>query len=647
MLYKTWMKTLVRIGLASVMFVSIMSFGVDSVRAKNPAFFSVKGRFSADPSTMSQELQFGFIRNVDSTETSFGARTYSYSGGTNLAGDVIPGGGFDPMLTLEAASGVPLGSNRNGFPFPDRDAYLSWSDLMSDPLFPGNYQINMSFDEHSLLPTDRHWAVDLTGPADAMVFTGSHSSPGASLDAESLKFGSLGCTNGMICVPEPAKFMPHAGQHSIQTLHVAEYGYAEMTIGAGVHLTADQLNVGVGNIVGASSFANGSLLVEAGGVLDSRGAGELSNNIFRDVIGQRSGTHGTAVVRDADSKMMFDNLVVGEHGIGQLEVLSGAMATSRDTWIGRNAGSAGSRVHVSGPDSIWRLDELSVGQGADSSLVVAQGGFVEAASEIVVHKRGRIELHDAATSSSVLDLVGGALLGQGTINVSDSLGVSNDGLISPGLHLGSISILGNYRQRASGILDIEVGGTSSIHQYDRLIVTGAVTLDGQLNVTMDPAYSPTAGSVELITIVDSNGGRQGNFVTEPNRDQGGGLFVDVIYNPDDVQLSLLQAMPGDANGDGEFNTADLVQIFAAGKYDAGKMANWSQGDWNQDGLFDSQDLVAAFQTGLFETGPYIRSVQSVPEPTSLTMIGIGLITGCCWSRRQRRRSTGCRNSRGQ
>lgn len=78
---------------------------------------------------------------------------------------------------------------------------------------------------------------------------------------------------------------------------------------------------------------------------------------------------------------------------------------------------------------------------------------------------------------------------------------------------------------------------------------------------------------------------------------------------------------GDANLDGEFNSADLVNVFQSAEYEDGidQNSTWATGDWNANGEFDSADFVAAFQNGGFEQGP--RPVNRVPESSNgLTMV---------------------------
>jgi hypothetical protein len=76
---------------------------------------------------------------------------------------------------------------------------------------------------------------------------------------------------------------------------------------------------------------------------------------------------------------------------------------------------------------------------------------------------------------------------------------------------------------------------------------------------------------------------------------------------------------GDANLDGEFNSADFVIVFQAGQYEdtAAGNSKWETGDWNGDTEFNSSDFVTAFQAGGYEKGP--RPAAAVPEPT-----------GCLW-----------------
>ncbi|MCA9172093.1 MAG: PEP-CTERM sorting domain-containing protein, partial [Planctomycetales bacterium] len=83
---------------------------------------------------------------------------------------------------------------------------------------------------------------------------------------------------------------------------------------------------------------------------------------------------------------------------------------------------------------------------------------------------------------------------------------------------------------------------------------------------------------------------------------------------------------GDSNLDGEFNSSDLVKIFSAGKYEADVSAGWEEGDWTGDDRFNSSDFVAALTAGGYELGPR-AAVAAVPEPTSclLALVGLGAL----------------------
>lgn len=86
---------------------------------------------------------------------------------------------------------------------------------------------------------------------------------------------------------------------------------------------------------------------------------------------------------------------------------------------------------------------------------------------------------------------------------------------------------------------------------------------------------------------------------------------------------------GDANLDGEFNSADLTLVFQSGEYEDKITLNssWAEGDWNGDGDFGSGDLIAAFQDGGYGIGAR-AAVSAVPEPTCGMLLAIGAIVIC-------------------
>jgi ELWxxDGT repeat protein len=83
---------------------------------------------------------------------------------------------------------------------------------------------------------------------------------------------------------------------------------------------------------------------------------------------------------------------------------------------------------------------------------------------------------------------------------------------------------------------------------------------------------------------------------------------------------------GDANLDGEFNSSDLVDVFATGQYEDSVENNstWASGDWDADGDFTSGDLVKAFQDGGYEAGMR-PAVAAVPEPSSFALLSLAVL----------------------
>lgn len=107
------------------------------------------------------------------------------------------------------------------------------------------------------------------------------------------------------------------------------------------------------------------------------------------------------------------------------------------------------------------------------------------------------------------------------------------------------------------------------------------------------------------------------------------LNADNVVNDADRTVwveDLKKTWFGDSNFDGEFNSTDFVVVFTAGEYEDAVDGNsgWEQGDWNGDMDFNSSDFVTAFQGAGFEMGAR-PAVAVVPEPSSLSLLGIGLL----------------------
>lgn len=102
------------------------------------------------------------------------------------------------------------------------------------------------------------------------------------------------------------------------------------------------------------------------------------------------------------------------------------------------------------------------------------------------------------------------------------------------------------------------------------------------------------------------------------------LTIDRIVDAKDVAYwikDLYNSWIGDSNLDREFNSADLISVFAAGNYELDKESSWSQGDWTGDLRFDSADLVAAFTDDGYEQGPR-PEMNAVPEPILLFCLSV-------------------------
>ena len=183
----------------------------------------------------------------------------------------------------------------------------------------------------------------------------------------------------------------------------------------------------------------------------------------------------------------------------------------------------------------------TAGTTTTMDIPFTNNGTVETVAGTLIFQQGMENGEDA-----LIDLGGGtldpgnelilesgdSLIGSGTLAAD----LVNGGTVSPGKSPGIITVQGNYTQQTDGVLEIELGGTIAGTSFDQLIVTGTATLNGTLNVTLLPAYTPQAG--DTFIIIDHATGT-GTFDSINLPSLPGGLELKADFSGDGVTLTVV------------------------------------------------------------------------------------------------------------
>ena len=286
---------------------------------------------------------------------------------------------------------------------------------------------------------------------------------------------------------------------------------------------------GVLDIGAASSVAAGSTLSLSGGTLQGVGAVAI-NGAFNWSGGTLAGAGttivaagGTLSISGAGAKFLDTRTLVNNSAAGS-------------TWSG-----AGNITRVGGADGIFNnaglLDiqgDASFTHGAfnNSGTLVksagagltqfnaATGSFTNTGT--VNANTGTLRLFNAPTNAGLLNIAAGATISTGSLASAGIIGgfgtldlnggtLINAGIVAPGTSPGTLTIVGNYTQAASGTLAVELGGTTAGTGFDVLAVTGNAALDGTLAVTNFGGFLPAAADVFRFLTV--GGTRTGTFAS--------------------------------------------------------------------------------------------------------------------------------------
>jgi hypothetical protein len=158
---------------------------------------------------------------------------------------------------------------------------------------------------------------------------------------------------------------------------------------------------------------------------------------------------------------------------------------------------------------------------------------------------------------------GGRIQGEGTL-VGD---VTAAGVLDPQRSPtpgGDMDINGDLLMNASGIYDMEIGGTPASDMHDRLNVSGTATFGGTLRVTIPNGYVPKVG--EQFIAINATMGRIGEFdaIIPPNPIPCNDVTFVLVYSSTAAIVLIRPPLGctalGDLNSDGGCNGADMQEF---------------------------------------------------------------------------------------
>lgn len=311
--------------------------------------------------------------------------------------------------------------------------------------------------------------------------------------------------------------------------------------------------------------------------------GTVFNMTGTIVIAESLGAVGTMVADSSASVPLSGNVIVGNAGTGELDVRGGASMQVATAMLGTIAQSVG-KVIASGQSAsdITRLTvngNLYVGGTAGgpggtaqvvadtnaSIVVLPAGGNPAAATKIF--PGSTLTVADTAlfrTAPGSIDDQGSIVLAEGQVECTNTLTIEsnanlvgygwvdlgpmvNSGLLSPN---GANSAFGtiemryaSYQQTAGGHYHAFLGAGL---RCDTLLVHGQVSLNGALDLQLDPSFVRTAG--DTFTVLVSDSVIAGTFATTTWNGNPLTGQATIVYEPHRVRVAIGAGTSGVAPG---------------------------------------------------------------------------------------------------
>jgi hypothetical protein len=442
------------------------------------AYFSLQGAVNVVGDQ--HDLFMDLSRSVGSAED-LRFVTYTHTGGTNAAGDVIAASGFITDLSLFDGGGNLRGQDI--ISGPGSDALLSWAGVQTggtplnpDPLPADNYRLNLQ--EFGNNATG-NWALDLIGPADALTFTGGAPTGTSTLD--SLKFGTTG--GGTATYNQSSGTFDLLGQ-----LVVANTGSAGL------------------NLSGGTITVNGTTTVNAGGVLNLSGTGQIN------LLGDTTLSSSSALTQDGGTVVVDGStfLFNGSYSFGgtttssTFNVINGGEALVAFSWnmasaAGTTASTTVSGVNLGVPSTLRATGggggaDMQVGSNGNATLNVLDGGRVIAGDDLFVGSN---------TGSNGLMVINGI---EAVSTLRSTVSVNRNNSVNSNIYVGG----GQGSTAGTGQLRVENGGlaetSGSLFIGQNVGSNGTVFVGGADLVTSTDAQFTIGQGINIGGTASTTGG---------------------------------------------------------------------------------------------------------------------------------------------
>ena len=455
----------------------------------------------------------------------------------------------------------------------------------------------------------------LTVPTEVIAGSGRagfYQGGGSHTVTESLTLGKAGPSPGA----PPTEGIYELGAGALATSAV-EVRRGDFSQSGGIHTMSGILTLGDQGSLDATYTLSGGVLTVAGirngtvqgnqlngisylnidgGVLNLTGT-TIALDTFN--IGNAPGSNGSLTL-PSGKVLTAENETIGVEGNGTLVQSGGTHTVTFDLTLGEKAGAHGDYTLAGG---VLNVDTLANGIGTGTfthtggtnnvnALVVAPNGSSYAL------QAGRLNAGSiTANGASAFDFTGGTL----SVDVFNGNLLNNGGTLSPGDSPGVTRVVGNYSESAGGMMTVELGGTGA-GMYDVLVVDGAASLAGRLDVVFFNGFSPVEGDTfDIVRTVTLNGKFRTTDLPPLNPDLRWlvNYIVDSGIGFDSVRLTVVPAVSADFDRDGDVDLHDLDMFkrcasAPAVPYDRKCTASAQDMDFDDDSDIDLVDF-GAFQ----------------------------------------------------